>query len=263
MSAVRPVFYRCAITHLRTRPVRHSFSYGSYLWLVDPDRMPGLPRLLRPLASFAVRDHLGDPGAASIKANVVDHLRRQGIDLGGGRVLMLAGARVGGYAFNPLSVFWCYQPDGELAAVLAEVHNTYSQRHVYLLQPDSLGRSATSKELYVSPFLPRAGEYRLSLPAPRERLSLAVTLMLDGQAVLIASVRGKRRPFTLPRLLGYSVLYPWASLRVTLLIRWQAIRLLARRLPVLPRPAPPRPAPPHPAPPHPAPPHAAPPHEGV
>ena len=251
MSGVRPAFYRCSITHLRTSPVRHSFSYGSYLWLVDLDRVPRLPPPLRPLASFAVRDHLGDPGAASIRANVGDYLRRHGIDIGGGRVLMLAGARVAGYAFNPLSVFWCYRPGGDLAAVLAEVHNTYSQRHVYLLQPDSRGRSATSKELYVSPFLPAAGEYRLSLRAPGERLSLAVTFLVDGEPVLIASVRGERRPFTVPRLVGYSARYPWASLRVALLIRWQAIRLLARRLPVLPRPVP-SPAVPSPAVPSPA-----------
>ncbi|HEX6932285.1 MAG TPA: DUF1365 domain-containing protein [Streptosporangiaceae bacterium] len=237
MSGASPVFYRCTITHLRISPVRRSFSYGSYLWLVDLDLLPVLSAPLRPLASFAVRDHLGDPGAASIRANVDDYLSRRGIDLRGGRVLMLAGARVAGYAFNPLSVFWCYRAGGDLAAVLAEVHNTYSERHVYLLRPDARGRAATSKELYVSPFLPTAGEYRLSLPTPGERLSLAVTLLAGGEPVLIASVRGRRRPFTVPRLAGYSVRFPWASLRVALAIRWQAIRLLARRMPVSPRPA--------------------------
>lgn len=236
MSGRDPALYLCKVAHLRTRPVRHAFSYGSYLWLTDLDRLPRLPRPLRPLASFPVRDHLGDPGAPSIRSNVEAYLRRHGIDLAGGRVLMLAAARVAWHAFNPLSVFWCYRPDGSLAAVLAEVHNTYAQRHVYLLRPDARGRSAAGKAFYVSPFLPVAGEYRLALPVPGERLSLAVTLRIDDEPVLVASVRGKRRPFTLRRLLGYSVRYPWASLRVTLLIRWQAIRLLARRLPVYPRP---------------------------
>ena len=235
MTGEAAALYRCTITHLRTRPVRRSFRYGSYLWLVNLDRLPRLPPALRPLASFAARDHLGDPGAASIKENIDACLRQHGIDSAGGRVLMLAGARVAGYAFNPLSVFWCYRPEGGLAAVLAEVHNTYSQRHVYLLRPDARGRAEAGKELYVSPFLPMEGTYRLHLPAPGDRLSLAVTLVSDGAPVLIATARGTRRPFTLLRLLGYSARYPWAPLRVALLIRWQGIRLVARRLPVLPR----------------------------
>ena len=225
----------CTITHVRTTPVRHVFRYGSYLWLADLDRLPLLPRPLRVLASFPVRDHLDDPDAGSIRASVGAYLLRHDIDLAGGRVLMLTGARVAWHAFNPLSVFWCYRADGSLAAVLAEVHNTYSQRHVYLLRPDDHGRSSAAKEFYVSPFLPVAGEYQLTLPAPGERLALAVTLRIDGQPVLVASVRGRRQPYTLARLVRYSVRYPWASLRVTLLIRWQAIRLLARRLPIYPR----------------------------
>lgn len=236
MTEATPALYRCTITHVRNKP-RRAFSYGSYLWLVDLDRLPRLPWPLRPLATFPVADHFGSPAAASIKANVTAYLARHGIALDGGRVLMLTGARVLGYAFNPLTVFWCYQADGRLAAVLAEVHNTYAERHVYLLRTDVYGRAGADKKFYVSPFLPLAGRYRLRLPEPGERLRLAVSLDLDGAPALIAGVRGIRRPVSAPRLVGYSIRFPWAPLRVTLLIRWQAIKLLARRLPVLPRPA--------------------------
>ena len=237
MSKSGAALYPCAITHVRTGRARRAFTYGSYLWLVDLDDLPRLPAPLRPLARFEVGDHLGDPAAPSIRANVESYLRRGGIDLDGGRITMLAGARVLGYEFNPLSVFWCHHRDGNLAAVLAEVHNTYGERHAYVLRTDERGRAQTEKDFYVSPYLPLHGRYRMHLPEPGERLRLSVTLDVDDRPALVAGVRGRRRPASAWRLLGYSLRFPWASLRVTLLIRWQGIRLFVRRVPLIPRPA--------------------------
>ena len=91
-------------------------------------------------------------------------LAARGVDLGGGRVTMLAQARVFGYVFNPLTVYWCHRPDGTLACVVAEVHNTYRQRHAYLLARRS--GAEVPKQFYVSPFYPVDGRYRMSLPEP-------------------------------------------------------------------------------------------------
>ncbi len=228
--------YPCAITHVRARPARRAFRYRSYLWLVDLDDLPRVPLALRPFAQLRSRDHLGDPGS-SIRANVDAYLARHGISLEGGRVLMLGHAAVLGYVFNPLTVFWCRHADGTLAAVIAEVHNTYGQRHAYLLHPDGRGRAEADKDFYVSPFLPVAGRYRLHLPEPAATLHLSVTLHIDGQTVLAASVTGKRRSYTPRRLLGCAFRYPWVTAQVTALIHWQGIRLAARRLPIIPRPA--------------------------
>ena len=228
--------YPCEITHVRGRPVRRSFRYRSYLWLVDLDDLPRMPLALRPFARFRSRDHLGDP-ASSIRANVDACLARHGISLAGGRVLMLGHAAVLGYVFNPLTVFWCHRADGTLAAVIAEVHNTYGQRHAYLLHPDGRGRAEADKDFYVSPFLPVAGRYRLHLPEPAATLRLSVTLHIDGRTVLAASVTGNRRTYTPRRLLGCSFRHPWVTAQVTALIHWQGIRLAARHLPIIPRPA--------------------------
>ena len=230
-----PALYPCRITHVRTDGPRRTFIYRSYLWLVDLDRLPGIPRPWRPLASFRVKDHLGRADAPSIRSNIDGYLADHGIDLAGGRVLMLADAATFGYVFNPLSVFWCFDPDGAIVAVLAEVHNTYHQRHVYLLHPDRHGRASARKDFYVSPFLPMRGSYRMRLPEPGPSLRLGVTLVVDGSPLLVASVRGQRRPFTLRRLAAYSVRFPLVPARVSLLIRWQGIRLLARRVPLTPR----------------------------
>jgi uncharacterized protein len=227
--------YPCQITHVRTRPARRVFRNRSYLWLVDLDDLPRIPPPLRPLARFRSRDHLGDPGRP-IRANVAAWLDRRGISLAGGRVLMLGNAAVLGYVFNPLTVFWCYRADGTLAAVIAEVHNTYGERHAYLLRPDSRGRAEADKDFYVSPFLPVAGRYRLHLPEPGEALRLSVTLRAGEQTLLAASVTGRRRGYTPRRLAGLALRYPWVTARVTALIHWQGIRLAARGLPITPRP---------------------------
>jgi uncharacterized protein len=233
---VTAALYPCEITHVRAHPIRRSFRYRSYLWLVDLDELPRVPLLLRPFARFRAGDHLGDP-ACSIRANVDAYLARQGISLAGGRVVMLGHAAVLGYVFNPLTVFWCHRGDGTLAAVIAEVHNTYGQRHVYLLHPDGRGRAEADKGFYVSPFLPVAGRYRLHLPEPAGTLRLGVALHLDGRTVLAASVTGTRRTYTPWRLLGCALRHPWVTGQVTALIHWQGIRLAARRLPIMPRPA--------------------------
>ncbi len=187
--------YECRITHARTVPLRNVFSYGSYLWLVDLDRLPR-PSLL---ASFSARDHLGDP-ALGIRENLDRFLAARGIDLGGGRVMMLANARALGYVFNPLTVYWCHRADGALACVVAEVHNTYGQRHAYLLRTDDRGRAQVPKEFYVSPFYPVDGRYRMSLPEPDaepgRRLALSVVLDRPDGHSFIASVRGRAVPAT-------------------------------------------------------------------
>jgi uncharacterized protein len=233
---VTAALYACQITHVRAHPIRRVFRSRSYLWLADLDDLPQVPRPLRPFARFRARDHLGGAGG-SLRAGVDACLARQGISLAGGRVLMLGHARVLGHVFNPLTVFWCRHADGTLAAVIAEVHNTYGQRHAYLLHPDARGRAEAGKDFYVSPFLPVAGQYRLHPPEPGGTLLLSVTLHLDGQTVLAASVTGTRRPYTPQRLLGYALCYPWVTAQVSALIRWQGIRLAARRLPIVPRPA--------------------------
>jgi len=227
--------YRGQVVHARHRPVHHRFRYGVYMWLVDLDRPPRVPRLLRPFAGIRSRDHLGDP-RRTIRENVDAFLAKNGIDLGGGRVLMLANARVLGYVFNPLTVYWCHRPDGGLRCILAEVHNTYGERHCYLLTPDEQGRATFAKEFYVSPFYPVDGEYVMRLPEPGERLALSVELHRGDARPFVATVRGRRRAADSRALLRAALRVPLATLTVAAQIRYQGITLWARRLPVVPRP---------------------------
>jgi cyclopropane fatty-acyl-phospholipid synthase-like methyltransferase/DUF1365 family protein len=230
----RAALYDVQITHVRAEPLRHLVRTRSYQWLVDLDALPRLPWPLRGLARFEARDHLGDP-RATLRANLDRYLAEQGIDLGGGRITMLANARAAGYVFNPLSLFWCHDRDGALVCVVAEVHNTYGGRHRYLLRPDDAGRAETDKQFYVSPFYPIDGYYRMSVPEPGERLALSITLHRPRERAFTATVRGARRPATTRTVLATALRYPAETWRVRALITAHGIRLWSRGLPVMAR----------------------------
>ena len=103
------------------------FEYRGYSWYVDVDDLPRLPRWLRPFARFDARDHFSAASRTTRCATGVDAFLAEHGDsrCRGGRITALLQARVLGYVFNPLSVFWCHDADGALRHVIAEVHNTY------------------------------------------------------------------------------------------------------------------------------------------
>ena len=235
-----PALVEGVVSHHRVGPVRHRFRHRTYQWLVDLDDLPSAPLPLRPFASFRSADHLGDPGR-SIKDNVVTLLAEHGVDLTGGRVLMLANARVLGHVFNPLSVFWCHDRAGQLVRIVAEVHNTYGERHAYVLRPDEAGAAVAAKTLYVSPFFDVSGDYTLRFGLSADEVGCQVTLRRDGQVAFSASFRGQPRPATSRQLLSTVLRHPLMPQRVSGLIRLHGIWLWLRRLPVQPRPACPHP----------------------
>jgi hypothetical protein len=227
--------YRTTISHARQAPLPSRFRYRSESWLVDLDDMPRLPRGLRWLTSFESRDHLG-AADESLRDNVARLLETHGIDVAGGRILMLANARALGHAFNPISIHWCYDAHDELAAVVAEVHNTYGDRHAYVLRADPDGSidEVLAKAMYVSPFNPVSGEYRIAVSPPADRVSVAVTLTRDGHPPFVATLRGTRRASR--SITSAALATATTSLRVSALIRWQGIRLFLRGLRIEPRP---------------------------
>ncbi|KIC67933.1 DUF1365 domain-containing protein [Pseudarthrobacter phenanthrenivorans] len=232
---MRAAIYRTSISHVRRSPLKNAFTYRSYSWFVDVDDLPRLPFLLRPLAVFRAGDHLGDP-AAGFRTNVERYLRSQGIEPDGGPIHMLTSARVFGYVFNPLTLFWCYRSSGELQCVVAEVHNTYGERHCYLLRTDAAGRASVPKAFYVSPFNDVDGQYRMKLPAPGDRLAVSIILEREGHRPFVATMDGRRHPATVRNILAAAIRVPAAPLLVSALIRVQGIKLWARRLPVVARP---------------------------
>lgn len=226
--------YDTVVTHVRQEPVDNRFRYTVRQWLVDLDELPRLPKGLRWLASFEARDHIG--GDTSIRRNIESFLAARGVDIAGGQVLMFATPRALGRAFNPISVHWCYAASGRLAAVVTEVHNTYGDRHGYLLRPSADGTvdATVDKQLYVSPFNPVDGLYRVTVSDPGERITVTVTLHRPGHEPFVATSQGHRRrsTSTVAAALGSA----WTAWRVSALIHWQGLGLWRRGLRVEPRP---------------------------
>lgn len=227
--------YDAVVTHTRHVDVERTFSNRLYTWLVDLDELPVLPRWLRPFAGFDARDHLGGKGE-SLRENLDAWLAEQGVHAGG-QVLMLAHARVLGYVFNPITVYWCHNRDGRQACVVAEVQNTYGEAHRYLLYPDSDGSADADKQLYVSPFLPGHGRYRLRVPTPGERLAVRVELHGADGKLLTATMSGRRRPVTRRELVRMVTRNPLVPQRVSASIRRHGIALWLRGIPIVPRTA--------------------------
>ena len=150
---------------------------------------------------------------------------------------MAAHPRSFGHCFNPISVFWCFDGDGAPAGTVVEVHNTYGDRHAYLVHPDAQGRARTDKQLYVSPFHGVDGSYELAVPEPGERLTRRGHPALrrrrgrSARACRASGCRGRARRAVALRTAP-------AGIRGALLIRIHGVWLWARR--------PARPAPTHP-----------------
>ena len=238
-QTLTPAIYRTTITHCRQVPVHHSFEYRSYSWYVDVDDLPRLPWWLRPFARFRADDHFsnGNPQHGSLRERLSAFFADNDLAAPEGRVTALLQARVFGYVFNPLSVFWCHDRDGQLRHVIAEVHNTYGERHAYLLPPADLP-VVTAKEFYVSPFNPVDGYYLVRAPRPDTEVDISVALHRDHRQAFpefTANMRGQRRPATTRQVAIMQIISPLAPFVVAARIRIQGIKLWLRRLPVVPR----------------------------
>lgn len=249
------------VMHQRLRPLRHRLAYGMFTLLLDIDELAALNARLRwfsvgrfNLFSFQPADH-GD-GSAHDAAGLRAHVDARLVDAGlptGGAIKLLAMPRILGYAFNPLSVWFCHAPGGELQALVYEVNNTFGQRHSYLIQvaPDQraggLVTQRCDKQLYVSPFLGMDLHYRFRIEPPASALSLGVSVHdADGEsagtAVLNARLDATRRPLTDAALLRVFLTHPLLTLKVVGGIHWEALKLWLKGARLQPRPA----APEHP-----------------
>ena len=228
--------YRTRITHLRRAPVHHYFEHHGYSWYVDIDRLPQLPRWLRPFARFDAADHLDGGPKDTLRQRIDAFLAERDIDLHGGRITALMQARVLGYVFNPLTLYWCHDTDGVVRHIVAEVHNTYGGRHAYLLPPHGDQPAMVRKKLYVSPFNNVDGHYLVRAPLPNAELDVRISLHRDNQPAFVVTMRGTRRRASIGELLKLQLAAPLAPLMGAIGIRVQGITLWLRRVPVVPRP---------------------------
>jgi DUF1365 family protein len=232
--AAPPALYRTRVTHLRRSPVHHYFEHSGYCWYVDIDDLPRLPRWLQPFARFEADDHFAGGPDTTLRQRVDAFLAQRGVDLRGGRVTALLQARVLGYVYNPLSLYWCHDADGSLRHIIAEVHNFQGQRHAYLLPPTGAQPVIVRKQLYASVFNGVDGYYLVSAPRPAEAVDVRISLHRDQQPALVATLRGDRRAAGIGQVLRLQATAPLAPLMGRMSMRVQGAMLRMRRVPVAP-----------------------------
>lgn len=236
-SAGAPALYRTRVTHLRRAPVHHYFEHRGYCWYVDVDALPELPAWLRAFARIDAADHFDGAPETTLRRRIDALLASRGVDPPGGTVTALLQARVLGYVYNPLSLYWCHDTDGALRHVVAEVHNARGGRHVYVLPPDFGEPMIVQKRLYASPFNGQGGHYLVRAPRPGADLNVTISLHRDDQPAFVATLRGERRPASVAQLVRMQVVAPLAPLMARFAMRMQGLTLRLRRVPVMPEAA--------------------------
>lgn len=234
---MRSALYEGTLMHARREPTRNVFRYPVLYWLVDLDELPELDRRLRflswnapNLVSFRDGDYFEDDGLP-IKAKVLKLVRSKGIDLpSDARVEVLTQLRMFGYVFNPVSFYWCYHRDGELACMVAELSNTFGETLPEVLPGGSL-HYEHDKRLHVSPFFGLDQQYRYLFSEPGDSVLARVEVHEDGRMPLHAVLTGRRRELTNRSLARALVHYPLMPAKIIGLIHWQALRLWWKRVP--------------------------------
>jgi uncharacterized protein len=225
------------VMHARLKPMGHRFAYRVMSLLIDLDRLDAADRQCRlfgvnrkALYSFHEADH-GPRDGSPLRAYVQRCAAERGIDLTGGRVLLLCYPRLLGFTFNPLSTYFGYRADGELALLIYEVRNTFGDIHAYVLpvkpgERSAAGiRQAQDKLFYVSPFIEMAMRYHFRVTPPGEHVKLRI-LETDCQGPLLsATFNGRRRELTSAALLRSFFSLPLVTLKIVAAIHWEALRL--------------------------------------
>jgi uncharacterized protein len=229
------------VRHLRLRPTRHGFDYRTYFLLLPlrtlrtrPDA--ALARNRFGAIAFFDRDH-GD-GRDDCLAWLEEQLVAQGVTDADGEIWLQAYPRVLGYVFKPVSFWYCHRRDGTLAAIVAEVNNTFGERHCYLLtgQVEWTRELRAHKVMHVSPFCDVDGDYRFRFVRTADRIVARVEHDDDAGPLLVTSVSGELAPATTARQWQAFAGQPLMTLMVIARIHWQALRLVAKRVPFFRKP---------------------------
>jgi DUF1365 family protein len=246
---IKPWLYTGWIMHQRQRPVVNRFRYPALFVCVPLSRWhearAGALRVEQPgLLSLHSKDH-GARDGSPLLPWIRQLLATAGIHGADGEVWLSCFPRILGYVFNPVSFWYCENQAGHLIAVLAEVNNTFGERHLYLLahedqRPIQNDDWLTAQKVFhVSPFCAVAGYYRFQFRCATERRSVRIDYCDEAGVLIHTAITGSPQALTAANVLRTWLGQPWFTLGVMLRIHWQALRLWRKRVPFFRKPAPP------------------------
>lgn len=247
--------YQGEVWHQRVRPKKHSFRYPIFYLMLDLDDLDAAQNKpwclsFEKFNIFTVyQKDFGGLESGQLKEYLLELLRRAGCLSQPQKIYMLTMPRIFGYAFNPLTVFYCYCENDELSAVIYEVHNTFGERHSYVYPVDraavaeggEIPTFQTDKTFHVSPFFDVTGKYRFHQTLPDEKISLTIHYEGEDEALnFTACLTGRRMALTTANMFDLFMRIPFVTLKVITAIHYEALRLWMKRLRYFRKPAPPR-----------------------
>jgi len=233
--------------HGRKGSTENAFRYSIDYVMLDAEAKPKTPWLFSRnkgnVASLQDSDHGGAPGEGRGAAWARDVLEAHQVR-SRGRLMLLAQPRFLGHVFNPVSFWICRDDDDAVRVIIAEVNNTYGDRHSYLCHRDDLApitaqdKMSAQKIFYVSPFQRVEGSYEFRFDLRPDRIGIWIDFT-GGNGGVIATLVGPRKPLTTVGLLRACLRRPFGSRRVLTLIHWQALKLWWKGAKFRSRPEPP------------------------
>ena len=246
---MKPEILKSHTYHKRIGGPDNAFRYSVDYVLSEPEASGPTPALFSRnrfnLAALHNKDHGGHPGQGRGAAWVREVLDGWGLkDLRPMRILLLAQPRMLGYLFNPVSFWLVVDDNDQLRAFIAEVNNTYGDRHSYLCYHDDLrpilntDTLKAEKLLHVSPFQKVGGEYAFRVDFAPTHIGVRIDFRM-GNGGMLATLTGPRQPLTSRAILWSAIRRPFGSLRVMALIHVQAVVLKLKGATFHNRPEPP------------------------
>jgi DUF1365 family protein len=236
------------VLHARQRPQTNAFRYHVYYLCARLSDLKLLSRLwlfsLNGWNLFSLRER--DYGRHTTPDQWIRGvLTEWNLPEANGEIVLMTMPRIVGYAFNPVSFWFCLDQAGALRAVLADVSNTFGEHHAYLMHHDD-GRSITANDwlksnkiFHVSPFMEVTGHYEFRFAYSEDAIGVWINHHDENGLLLTTSVAGKRQPLTAASLLRCFFRYPLVTLKVITLIHVQAFRLMAKGIRYHTKPTPP------------------------
>ena len=237
------------VVHARTRPRRNAFHYKlCYFAIPVSEWIKGTHGIFFSIDRFnlfSLRGKDYGDGAMPPRQWVAGILNEQSLSEADGEIVLLTLPRLLGYAFNPVSFWFCFDRDRRLRAVLVEVNNTFGERHCYLCfhgthEPiTKAARLVVRKMFHVSPFMEVKGSYRFRFDYDADRIGVQIDLLDEDGVILATSMSGRPKAMTAWGLLKTALGYPLQTIKVVVLIHYQALRLFLKGVRNYRKPEPP------------------------
>lgn len=233
--------YEMAIRHARVRPKHHHFRHNIFMFYIDLDELPVLSQKFfwfgwNRFRSYAFwdKDHLA-PDHQPVKQKILDYLKQQGVELTDGRIMLLTHLRALGHIFNPVSFYFCFDRQNNPVCVVPEIGNTFGEMKPFILKQETLQKQTfvdqQQKYFYISPFSDLRVWMDFRLTVPQDRLQIHIDDFDADGPLLYASMIGQRAALTTRKILWFTLIYPWITVKTIALIHWHALILWLKKVP--------------------------------